>query len=49
MSGYVPYLEVSFTGRLNNNFLIIIILTRICVVCIYNYVRVVIYNNLLGK
>ena len=26
MSRYVPYLEVSFTGRLNNNFLIIIIL-----------------------
>ena len=42
MSCYVRYLEVSFTGRLNNNFLIIIILTHICVVCIYNYVRVVI-------
>ena len=40
MFRYVPYLEVSFTGRLNNNFLIIIILTRICA-CMYNYVRVV--------
>ena len=36
MSRYVPYLEVSFTGRLNNN---------LCLyVCVYtgNYVRVVI-------
>ena len=36
MSRYVPYLEVPFTGRLNNTFFIIIILTIICVACMYN-------------
>ena len=46
MSRYVTYLEVSFRGRLNNNCLIIIILTRICA-CMYNFVRVYSYNNLL--